>query len=64
MEAKEVGTAELLSSTATINIVLRDINDNSPQFSKGAYSVKISETVNQFPFNVLNITVSSQALPY
>lgn len=32
-----------LSTTATVEVVVLDVNDNSPVFSKASYSVDVSE---------------------
>lgn len=41
--AKELHTAEMLSSTATITVTVVDINDNAPNFDQESYSATISE---------------------
>lgn len=41
--AKELYTAEKLSSTATITVTVQDINDNAPMFEQESYSAIISE---------------------
>ncbi|RUS73610.1 hypothetical protein EGW08_018633, partial [Elysia chlorotica] len=60
LEAKEVGTPEVFSSSTTIQINLRDINDNSPKFTQAAYTVPISESVKAFPFNFLNVSATDK----
>ncbi|GFO04280.1 cadherin-23, partial [Plakobranchus ocellatus] len=60
LEARETGTNELLSSTATILISLRDINDNPPIFGQSSYTVQISESQSQFPYNFLNISATDR----
>ncbi|GFS25356.1 cadherin-23 [Elysia marginata] len=56
--AREVGTTLRLSSSTTIQLNLRDINDNSPRFTQSSYSIEISESIKQFPYNFLNITAT------
>ncbi|KAJ8921829.1 hypothetical protein NQ315_008461 [Exocentrus adspersus] len=44
--AKEIYTAEKLSSTATVTVTVLDINDNAPSFDQEGYSAMISEMAN------------------
>ncbi|KAK3801950.1 hypothetical protein RRG08_064544 [Elysia crispata] len=56
--AREEGTPERRSSSTTIQINLRDINDNSPKFTQQSYTLDISEGVKNFPYNFFNITAN------
>lgn len=42
--AEETGTAEHLSSTATLTVTITDTNDNRPVFDEDTYSVSVPET--------------------
>lgn len=56
--AREENTLLRLSSSTTIQITLLDINDNSPRFTQNSYTIQISESVSQFPYNFLNISAT------
>ena len=43
IRAMETETAEQRSSTATVTIYLRDVNDNAPSFEQTSYEFSISE---------------------
>lgn len=55
--AREYGTQELFSSTATVFVSLIDVNDNSPKFERDSYTITINE--NEGPMNITRVTVGS-----
>ena len=52
--ATDSGTPSSLSSSTTISITVKDVNDNAPQFELSSYNTSVSENT---PVNVTVITV-------
>lgn len=59
--ARETLTAEQRSSTATVTVNLRDVNDNTPKFTQREYTAFVRED-RGIGYFVKTITVSTWAL--
>lgn len=60
LEARELKTTELFSSTTKVVINLVDLNDNTPILNAVSYGANVSESVNTFPYPLLRVFASDK----
>ncbi|XP_059170112.1 cadherin-23-like [Physella acuta] len=54
--ARETNTPERYSGSTTISLHVTDVNDNSPVFKEGLYTLNVSENVSSYQFPAITAT--------